>query len=82
MLSIPPRSPDINPNKTFFKVVKDHLAKDALQKNIAWERFEDFSERVRMTILSMDKGIIDNIIETMIKRMDLIISKKDGRTKY
>ena len=32
LLSIPPRSPDINPIENFFKLVKDRLAKDAIAK--------------------------------------------------
>ena len=76
LLSIPPRSPDINPLENFFKLVKDRLTKDAIANNITWESFLDFSKRVRETILSMDKAVIDKIIESMNKRMDLIISKK------
>ena len=81
LLSIPPRSPDINPIENFFKLVK-RLTKDAIANNITWESFPDFSKRERETILSMDKAIIDKIIESMNKRMDLIISKKGGKTKY
>lgn len=82
LLSIPPRSPDINPIENFFKLVKDRLTKDAITNNITWESFPDFSNRVRETILNMDKAVIDKIIEIMNKRMDLIISKKGGKTKY
>lgn len=82
LLSIPPRSPDINPIENFFKLVKDRLTKDAIANNITWESFPDFSKRVRETILNMDKAVIDKIIESMNKRMDLIISKKGGKTKY
>lgn len=82
LLPIPPRTPDINPIENIFKLVKARLAKDVLDNNITWESFEDFSERVRKTIPSMDKGIIDKTITSMNKRMDLIISKKGGRTKY
>ena len=76
LLSIPPRSPDINPIENFFKLVKDRLTKDAIANNITWESFPDFSNRVRETILNMDKAVIDKIIESMNERMDLIISKK------
>lgn len=82
LLSIPPRSPDINPLENFFKLVKDRLTKDAIANNITWESFLDFSKRVRETILTMDKAVIDKIIESMNKRMDLTISKKGGKTKY
>lgn len=81
LLSIPPRRPDINPIENFFKLVKDRLTKDAIANNITWENFPDFSIRIRETILSMDKAVIDKIIESMNKRMDSIISKKGGKTK-
>ena len=82
LLSIPPRSPDINSIENVFKLVKDRLTKDAIANNITWESFPDFSKRVRETILSMDKAVTDKIIESMNKRMDSIISKKGGKTKY
>ena len=80
--SFPPRSPDINPIENFFKLVKDHLAKDAIANNITWESFPDFSIHVKETILSMDKAAIDKIIESMNKTMDSIINKKGGKSKY
>lgn len=73
LLSIPPRSPDINPIENFFKLVKDRLTKDAIANNITWESFPDFSIRIRETILSMDKAVIDKIIESMNKRINSII---------
>ena len=83
LLSIPPRSQDINPIENFFKPVKDRLTKDAIMNNITWESFTDFSKHVRETILSMDKAVIDKIIEHMNKRIDSIItSKKGGKTKH
>ena len=82
LLSIPPRSGDTNPIKNFFKQVKERLAKDAIANNITWKNLPNFCKRVRETILSMDKAVIDKIIESMNKRMDLIISKKGGKTKY
>ena len=82
LLAIPPRSPDINPIENIFHLVKGRLTKDALDRNITHEKFEDFSERVRSTILNMDRGVIDKTIASMDKRMDIIISKKGGRTRY
>lgn len=80
LLSIPPRSPDINPIESFFKLVKDRLRKDAIANNITWESVPHFSEHVRETILSIDKVVIDKIIESMNKKMDSIINKKGGKT--
>ena len=41
LLSIPPRSPHINPIANCFKLVKDRLTKDAIANNITWESFAD-----------------------------------------
>ena len=82
LFRIPARSPDVNPIEDLFKIVKNRLQKDALKKNITRESFEEFSKRVRQTILNIDTVTIDKIIASMNKRIDLIIIKKGGRTKY
>ena len=82
LLPIPPRSPDLNPIENVFKLVKSRLAKDAIENNITRENFDEFSQRVKATILNFDKNIIDKTIASMNKRIELIIEKKGGRTKY
>ena len=76
LLSIPPRSPDINPIENFFHLIKRRLVVDALAQNIQKESFEQFSSRVQFTIMNFEKAVIDKIIDTMDKRMGLIINKK------
>ena len=59
------------------------LRDDALKKNITFEkRFDQFCKRIKTTIMSLDKSLIDKTIETMSKRMDLIVENKGQRTKY
>jgi len=82
LLSIPPQSPDINPIENIFNIVKRILQSDALKNNITYESFQDFSRRVKSTINNLDKKLIDQTIESMQKRMHLIIAKNGGRTKY
>lgn len=72
LLSIPARSPDINPIENFFHLVKRELRKDALERNITSESYNEFSERVINTITTFPFQRIDNIIESMDKRMDLM----------
>ena len=56
---------------------------DALKENITFEkRFDQFCERIKITIMSLDKSLIDKTIETMSKTMDLIVENKGQRTKY
>ena len=80
LLSIPPRSPDINAIENFFNLEKDRLTTDTIVNNIIWESSQHFSKRVRETTLSMDKAIINKIIKSVNKRMDSIISKKGSKT--
>ncbi|XP_066926371.1 uncharacterized protein, partial [Clytia hemisphaerica] len=65
---IPPRSPDLNPIENFFNQMNQVLQKQALEQNITRETKEEFTERVRKTMLDYDKTKIDRIIDTMPKR--------------
>ena len=82
LLSIPPRSPDINPIENFFNLIKVELRRQALQNNITRENYEEFSQRVYNTIINFPVAQIDKIIDSMDKRMDLIIKGNGKRTKY
>ena len=82
LLSIPPRSPDINCIENLFHIVKQLLEQDAIKYNITFETYEQFSERVETTIRNLNTDIINKTIESMNNRMDLIIEKKGQRTKY
>lgn len=80
--SIPPRSPDLNPIENVFHLVKRKLNADAIERNILQENFNSFSERVKKTIENFPIDIIDKTIESMDKRIGLIIKSKGQRTKY
>ena len=55
---------------------------DAAQNNITRETYDEFCDRVRNTILNYDVDVIDRTIETMPKRIKLILKGKGYRTKY
>ena len=80
--SIPPRSPDINPIENIFHLIKSKLNSDAIEKNIEQESFKKFSERVKETMENFPTDIIDRTIESIDKRIGLIIKTKGQRTKY
>ena len=82
LLSIPARSPDLNPIENFFHLIKRKLNNDAIEQNITKESFHEFSARVKRTILNFDKVKIDRIIESMDKRIHMIKAKKGKRIKY
>ena len=81
-ISIPARSPDINPIENFFNLISSKLQSDAIGKNITHEIFEQFSERIMTTITSYSVREIDKIIESMHKRMKMIVKNKGERLKY
>ena len=82
MFSIPARSPDLNPIENIFHLVRKKLRKDALEKKIVHETYEEFSQRVVTTIEKFSKKIIDKTIATLKKRINMVIQKKGERIKY
>ena len=73
VFSIPPRSPDLNPIENLFHLVSEQFEKDALEMEIKYEDFGQFSKRVNDTIMNFPKNTIDKIIESMNKCVVTII---------
>ncbi len=82
LLLIPSRSPDINPIENFFHLVRRKLKRDALERNICYETFEQFQNRIVNTMREIPTDIIDRTIESIRKRLKLIIKGRGKRTKY
>ena len=82
LFRIPARSPDLNPIENIFTIVSAKLERDALRKQITHETFEQFSDRVEKTLCNIDLKLIDCTIESMNKRIELIIKKRGCRLKY
>lgn len=80
--AIPPRSPDLNPIENLFHITKRTLTKEALEKRITYETYEEFVGRVEQTLKATPVSIIDNIIGSMNKRIDMVIQRKGQRIKY
>ena len=80
--SIPPRSPDINCIENFFHLVEMKLQEDTIEKGITEETIEEFSNRVKNIIKTYPIRQIDKLIETMDKRITMILSSKGHRIKY
>ena len=59
-LTIPARSPDLNPIENLFNNVKVALRCEALTRNIITETFEEFKDRVISTLYSFPIDTIDN----------------------
>ena len=82
LFHIPPRSPDLNPIENVFNCLKAQLRQDALDNRITQENFETFSERCKRTIMEYPIEKINKTIESMPKRIDLVIKGKGQRLKY
>ena len=82
VFKIPSRSPDLNPIENFFNCISRELKKQALERKIRKETFEQFSMRVEKTILEYPAAKIDKIIETMDKRIGMVMKAKGMRIKY
>jgi hypothetical protein len=82
LFHIPARSPDLNPIENVFNNIKVQLRKQALEQKIRKENFEQFSERCRKTLLEYSTAVIDRTIDSMPKRIDMVVKKKGQRIKY
>ena len=69
LFAIPPRSCDLNPIENIFNLAKRDLKAQAIRKNLTYESFEQFSERVKCTLYGLSTVVIDNIIRSMDKRL-------------
>lgn len=82
ILSIPPRSPDLNPIENLFHIVKRILVNEAFNKKITHENMLEFTARIKRAFLSVDTSVIDKIIGSMYKRINEIIQNRGQRLKY
>ena len=81
-ISIPTRSPDINPIENLFNLISSKLQLDAIEKNITRETFEQLPERIMTTITSYSVRENDKIIESMHKRLKMIVKNEGERLSY
>ena len=80
--NIPPRSLDINPIENVFHNVRRALAEQVKELNIESETYNEFAKRVMNVIKSMPHDVIDRTIESLLKRMKMIVSSNGDRIKY
>ena len=82
IFSIPARSPDLNMIENIFHLIRVQLKSDAVNLKIEKESFPEFCERVSETIKNFPVEVINKTIESMNKRIELIIESKGNRIKY
>lgn len=82
IFNIPPRSPDINPIENLFHLVDRKLHENAMANNITKETYEEFADRVKETMFGFPVAAVDGIIDTMSKRIHMLVENKGQRLKY
>ena len=82
LFSIPARSPDLNPIQNVFHIVKSNLAMQVRTQGITHEMWQEFKNRVCKTLLNTSVEFVNNLLLSMPKRIDAVISGKGYRTKY
>ena len=82
LLSIPPRSPNINPIENMFNLFDRKLKSDAIEQSIMHETYEQFSARVQNTLENYPIPEMDKIIDTIPKKMHQIINCNGSRLSY
>ena len=79
---IPARSPDLNPIENIFHLIRNKLKEDALTNEITHETYEEFSERIVKTFMEFPVALINKTIDSMPKRLAMVVKSKGDRTKY
>lgn len=82
LLNIPPRSPDLNPIENVFHLAVRALEKDTMEQVIIHETYEQFVARVTRILHAIPISVIDKTIESVGKRINMIIANKGKRLKY
>ena len=80
--NIPARSPDLNPIENLFHNIRRALAAQVRDMRIKNETYCEFSSRVMDMIKSMPTEGIDRTIESLPRRLKMIVESKGDRIKY
>ena len=82
LFCIPARSPDLNPIENVFHIVKSNLEMQVRARGINHETWTEFKGRVCKTLLDTSVDYINNLLLSMPRRIDAVITGKGYRTKY
>lgn len=82
LVSIPARSPDLNPIENLFHLVGREVERDSIARKLTSQTIEEFEERVRNIIVNFDTQTINRCIGNMDRRIREVIRRKGGRTAY
>ena len=79
--NIPAWSPDMSLIENMFNYVRTELREGSLNRNITFENFEEYSARVKKTLLSVPVEYINKTIKPMDNRLSMLVKKVGKRIK-
>ena len=82
VIKLPPRSPDLHVIENVFAIVNRQLRKQARDRKIRCETFEEFKSRVKNTFFTLPFVTVNRLIDSIPKRMDSVIRNRGVRLKY
>ena len=82
LFKIPARSPDINCIENLFHAMRKAIQQEAVDRRIMKETFRQFQLRCARSIRMFDPVLIDKVVDSMAKRIDLVIERRGQRIKY
>ena len=81
-VSIPSCIPDLNPIENAFNLVTKKSGSDEVKHSISKDGYEKYVERAENILLSHPIKSVDDIIQSMPKRIAQVIQSKRHRLKY
>ena len=67
--------------ENIFNYVRTELHEESLNRNITFENFEEYSARVKKTLLSVPVEYINKTIKPMDNRLSMLVKKVGKRIK-
>ena len=82
VIKLPPRIPDLHVIKNVFAIVNSQLRKEARDHKIRRETFEEFKGRAINTFFNFRFVTVNQLIDSIPKRMNSGIRNRGVRLKY
>ena len=82
VIKLPPRSADLHVIENVFAIINRQLRKQAKDRKIRCETFEEFKARVINTFFTVPVITVNRLIDSIPKRMDSVIRKRGDRINY
>ena len=82
VIKLPPRSPGLHVIENVFAIINSQLRKQARNRKIRREKFEEYKGRVMNTFFTLPLVTVNRLIDSIPKRMDSVIRNRGVCLKY